>query len=120
LCAHVTGIIGECEVGKEYIDETINAMFEGIICFKPDDNGCYRPVSLGGCYSTPTYTADDVVIWFDKIPTREMLDVIKERALTFIERYKALYKWGNHTIEILGIDLIDIEHSLKTETTKIF
>lgn len=115
LCAHVTGIIGECEVGEEYIDETVNAMFEGFLSFKPDDSGCYRPVSLGGCYSTPNYNANDVVIWFGEMPTKEMVTMIKERALTFNERYKELYKWGNHNIEILGFALVEIEYSVKIQ-----
>lgn len=28
LCAHLTGIVGECEVGEEYVDESITEIFE--------------------------------------------------------------------------------------------
>lgn len=55
LCAYVTGIIGECEVGdeeaKEFAqDHSGDNPFEEIIEMPPDDNGCHRPVML---WSTP-------------------------------------------------------------------
>ena len=31
MCAHVTGHVGECEVGEEFVDENISKLFESVI-----------------------------------------------------------------------------------------
>jgi hypothetical protein len=99
MCAHVTGHIGECGVGDNYIDYTIAEKFEDYISQETDDYGCYRPVALGYYLG---YSNDDVVIWFEKKPTQEHIDIIKERLGTFD---------GN--IEIKGILLLDIKKTIK-------
>jgi len=77
LCAHSTGIIGECEVGHEYADETITTIFEQSIATPADDNGTRRPVGLGS--RNEGATGNDVVIYFDSEPTKEQVQIIKER-----------------------------------------
>ena len=81
LCAHLTGIVGECEVGEEYVDESITEIFEQSIDTPADDNGTRRPVSLGS--QNEGATGQDVVIYFDSEPTKEQVQIIKERLLTF-------------------------------------
>ena len=81
LCAHLTGIVGECEVGSEYIDESITEIFEQSIDTPADDNGTRRPVGLGS--QNEGASGQDVVIYFDSEPTKEQVQIIKERLLTF-------------------------------------
>lgn len=110
MCAHVTGHTGECGVGDEYVDESIAEKFEDYVSQESDDNGCYRPVALG--YDLG-YSNDDVVIWFEKKPTQELIDTIKERLETFNETRKELQAWGNDAIEVKGILLLDIKRTKK-------
>jgi len=49
MCAFMTGVIGECEVGereaKEFFEE-FDEKFEDIIISSPDEHGCNRPVEI--------------------------------------------------------------------------
>lgn len=71
LCAYVTGVIGECEVGKEFSDlysqETREeySQFEDIIDMRPDDHGCHRPTSI---YPTKGWLYDGE---FGEVPEAE-------------------------------------------------
>jgi len=107
LCAHLTGQIGECEVGEEYVDSEVAEIFEEVVNQKPDDHACYRPVSLGGCNLTEGYNAQDIVIWFSETPDKEQVDLIEERAKTFSDIYVAKREW-NKPVKILGIEPIKI------------
>mgnify|MGYP001576192315 CR=1 FL=1 len=44
LCAHVTGMVGECEVGIEFVDEQIETLFDNVI--DVEDEGCARPCAI--------------------------------------------------------------------------
>ena len=101
MCAYLTGQIGECEVGKELINEEIKELFDGYIQDEPDDNGCYRPVTLG-C-DVAGFTADDVVIFFGVEPTDLQLTSIQERMNDF-----AIGKG----IKILGVDFVQFHSSI--------
>ena len=114
LCAHLTGIIGECEVGDDYVDENIESIFDQSVKSVPDDNGCYRPVSLGGCKKTREFTSNDVVIWFDSIPTPEQQALIKERALTFNKAAAEHNQWHKKDINIDSIILREIEVNINS------
>lgn len=57
MCAFVTGVVGECEVGADLAEGTINDLEEGgcasflewideHIVHESDDNGCHRPCSI--------------------------------------------------------------------------
>lgn len=50
ICAYITGVIGDCEVGSEF--EESKQMFEDIVIQLPDCNGYKRPVST---YLNPNY-----------------------------------------------------------------
>jgi hypothetical protein len=103
MCAHITGCIGECEVGKEYVDEEIQKKFEKIVIEEPDDNGCYRPVTLG-CY-IKGFKNTDVVIFFDKKPSQAHIDIMKERLKTF----------NYQKVEIKGLQLLTFNKSVTKE-----
>ena len=113
LCAHLTGIVGDCEVGDDYVDENIESIFEGNIKTPPDDNGTRRPVSLGGCSKTREFNSNDVVIWFDSIPTEEQQAIIKERAETFNQIHVIKYNW-NKAIKIESIILREVEVNINS------
>ena len=100
MCAHLTGHIGECEVGEELVVEEIRTLFESVIGNEQDDNGCYRPVALG-C-DIEGGTNQDVVIFFDEKPTQEHIDTIKERVKTF--EY-------DEDLEIKGLELVEFKRS---------
>lgn len=110
MCAHVTGHIGECGVGDEYVDESIAEKFEDYIGLESDDHGCYRPAELG--YDLG-YSNNDVVIWFEKKPTQELIDTIKERLETFNETRKKLQTWNNDAVEVKGILILDVKRTTK-------
>lgn len=106
LCAHLTGIVGECEVGKEYVDEEITEIFEQSIDTPADDNGTRRPVGLGS--QNEGATSHDVVIYFDSEPTKEQVQVIKERLLTFKPS-----DWVKN-LKFEGIELIEYQRTFIT------
>jgi hypothetical protein len=100
MCAHVTGHVGECEVGKEYVDTFVAKEFEDIIGNEPDDNGCYRPVTLG-C-NIKGFTNQDVVIFFEEEPTQKHIDLIKERLIDFDYSGE----------KVLGLELVEFHKSV--------
>lgn len=103
MCAYVTGQIGECEVGEEFVDDNIRNLFSNVMDL-PDDHGCYRPVSLDDSNS------DNLIIFFEDEPTKEQIQIMMERSSNFSEVRKItepmarFYKDTN--IKILGFDLI--------------
>lgn len=104
MCAHVTGHVGECEVGEEFVDTYVAEEFEEIIGNEPDDHGCYRPVTLG-C-NIDGYSNQDIVIFFNEEPTQSHLDTIKERLATF----------DGSKVSVLGVELIEFHSSVTKKT----
>jgi hypothetical protein len=92
LCAHLTGIVGECEVGHEYVDEEITTIFEQSIA-TPGNEGA---------------TGNDVVIYFDSEPTKEQVQIIKERLLTFTTYHPVF------CLEFTGLELIEYQRTFIT------
>jgi len=96
LTAYCTGIIGECEVGEEFIDKEITSIFEPYILQVADEYGCYRPCEIvqnseGFYYS--------VAIYFDEKPSNELITLMKVRANQF------------NNIQILGFRLLEIKQN---------
>jgi len=107
MTAYITGHIGECGVGDEYIEE-LPINFDNIIDV-PDEHGCYRPTTIWPLSGTKTkYNA--VAIFFETSPSQEQIDFMKERSYTFDEVVK-----GN--IKITGFRLLEFKS--KTKETKI-
>lgn len=107
MCAHITGTIGDCEVGEELVEDGISKKFPNIQNVA-DDNGCYRPVS---CHELPNSGVNNAVaIFFDinKPPSKEQIELMKERSGTFLEAYRNSSEWNkNATINITGFRLIE-------------
>lgn len=97
LCAHMTGCIGECGVGKEFVDETIKKIFDDKIYWKPDDYGCARPVEI---YPGKDQKYNSLSIFFNEKPTKKEIELLKERAKTF------KFEKG---IKILGFKLLEVK-----------
>jgi hypothetical protein len=105
LCAHLTGTVGECNVGNEFVDEEITEKFDGFMQWVGDEYGCYRPTSLRHD------NTNKLVIYFEKRPPQPLIDLMKERAKTFNEVRKKVWN-KNPDITILGWKLIEfvVEH----------
>ena len=112
MTAHITGIIGECEVGKEYI-EKLSIDFEEIVKQVPDENGCRRPTD---CWESPNGSYDSVAIFFEKRPTTEQIEFMKERAKTFNQKNSEINTYFPGDIKILGFRLIEFVSSTKEES----
>jgi len=106
MCAFVTGRVGECEVGEEFVEDEIETQF-GNVMDVPDDNGCCRPVSL--CDDS-----NNLVIYFETKPTKHQIDLMKERAKLFNEVRKNMDEWNKDSdIKILGFELESYENKVK-------
>jgi hypothetical protein len=114
ITAYCTGIIGECEVGEEFVDETISLIFEENIQQVGDDNGCARPCEA---ISSSNGSCNSIAIYFYIKPTKYQIKIIKERAELFNEIRKTtgnmapFYKDSN--IQILGYRLIEVTQTQK-------
>jgi hypothetical protein len=115
ICAFLTGCVGECEVGKHFV----NVLTEGRPDFAnvmnvADDHGCYRPVSLH------ENNSNDLVIFFEDAPSKEQINWIKENASKFNEARKKDIHMGefyqNSNIKILGFELEKYERNVKSRT----
>lgn len=92
MCGYVTGQIGECGVGlqgsllaQSEIDLDILNWFEENINQVPDDNGCFRPVSIT---SRKDGKYESVEIFFIKEPSSYIIELIKDRVKKFCLRVK--------------------------------
>lgn len=106
MCAYITGQIGECGVGAGIVDVFSSEIknlnwFNQHVVQKPDEYGCYRPVSISvtpGWFNngygrhiregTPTtrtkYPAYlSIEIYVNEIPDNTVLEEIIERAKYF-------------------------------------
>ena len=101
ICAYMTGQIGECGVGNEkaYLAEEevpkLVERMEEIICQKPDENGCHRPVCCIG---------NSLEIYFDEKPSYDDMIILLHRAVMYNRDIKILY--NKFEEEIITRDLI--------------
>lgn len=112
LCAHLTGQISdEDNTGKEYVDENIAELFDDKVKQCPDDNACYRPVGICG------EGAKSVSIFFNEKPTKKEIDMMKNRAETFVEkRRKSGHSWDkDFSLEILEFTVDKKEIKITSE-----
>jgi hypothetical protein len=92
FCAFVTGATGQCGVGddmaKLYVEDhpkgTRFCAMSDRTSGQPDDNGCWRPVSI--CHDdVDAEPYDSLIIFFDTLPEPDELEVITARAKQFCE-----------------------------------
>lgn len=104
MTAFITGVVGECEVGDEYVDQEITEMFDEEIQHASDDNGCYRPCEV--------YKGDSVAIFFNSKPSDALIETMKSRAYLFNDKRKQLDRWNPESdIKILGFKGIEVSRN---------
>lgn len=110
--AHITGHVGECEVGEEFVDDEISNKFLNVMDI-PDEHGCLRPVS--SYHSSGQYNS--VAIFFDSLPTVDQIELMKERAMTFLAAFNAKGRMRKNkkevVINILGFRQLIFETIIK-------
>lgn len=104
LTAFCTGIVGECDVGSEFIslyEKEENYDFMDILEHIPDeDDGCHRPCV---CYNLNN-KYNSVRVFFNNKPTVEELSIIKRRAKIYCKQNAI--KILNYNILIIKIEKI--------------
>ena len=111
MCAYLTGCVGECEVGEEYVDKDISAIFSDIIEQCPDDHGCYRPCEIVK-YNEGSYQS--VGIFFRSKPTDEQIEIMKKRAYSFNQVRASMRSYDRDSdIKILGFRLLEVINTIK-------
>lgn len=127
FCAFVIGATGECGVG-EYLaaeyreDHPQGTKFWNLsdrCSHQPDDNGCYRPVSI---YHDPEFDSEmaryhSVIIFLSSVPEDDEFELILSRAKEFCAWQS--YKGQKKPLNLRGAKLISnkVERIIKTQRT---
>lgn len=99
MCAYLTGSVGDCGVGDEYIDESVyEKLGEDLTISKPDDRGWCRPVSVAWGDNN-----NYLVIYLNRKLTKDELDFIDKRAKEFQE-IRRNEKHGDKKFKYLGLE----------------
>jgi hypothetical protein len=118
MTAFATGVLGECQVGDEMLEDffegaaafgydvdpdDMNAVspFEGLMAQKGDGEGCNRPCAI----SLKDGEYNSVEMYMDQRPADRDLAFITERIHAF-PAYSAQQRFGQRGLEVLGIRLI--------------
>jgi len=118
MCAYMTGRIGDCEVGEEYVETLIAEKFYNVESLPDDDVGCCRPVTIvvGNPYFEIDMTHDEkcnsLIIYFRDEPSEEQIEIMKKRAYYFPglrQRNKQSWGIGNKEFKVLGFMLVESE-----------
>lgn len=117
LCAYVTGITGDCEVGSDYadlfsqeIDTDKEDLFEEIE-LRSEHDGCARPCAI---FKSPNSTKyNSVAIFFYKKPNKDLILLMKERAKKYNDHLLSEF---DSSITITGFRLIKEETILTEES----
>jgi len=85
MCAFMTGMIGDCEVGYEYAERFLEDYDHELdfITDKADENGCYRPVQI---YPTPGLWNNGLGFSFTEGQEELALQKYKESMISYIEQ----------------------------------
>ena len=104
LCVHITGVIGECGVGEEFVNQQT---FPADVLQIADEHGCSRPCTL---WHTSDKKPHSVLIYLSDEPTPEVIAIVKDRAKTFRQRWQSVRpNWNLELREILGFRVIRFE-----------
>jgi hypothetical protein len=92
MCAYITGITGDCEVGSEFAELYTKDTGEEESKFLDyiemrSDNGCNRPCEI---WRKDSKQYNAVAIFFQKLPPNDMLQTIQSRASTFAEAKRTI------------------------------
>jgi hypothetical protein len=117
LCAYITGLVGDCDVGGEYStlfqQEETTPPFDEVVAY-PDDHGCFRPCEIFKDSKGAKYNS--VAIHFETRPTASHIEIMKRRAFLFPT---ALTKYDSSRlgkIKITGFRLIEQTCTHKVES----
>jgi len=131
LCAYITGVIGECEVGDEFAalyrketgdgDGVWDGQFVDYV-EQREEYGCARPCS---CWPSPKQKGaehnNSVAIFFNKKPTSKLIALMKERAGKFAEAKRKIAEeedlsWDkNFKLTIHGFRLVQEKTTTEEE-----
>jgi hypothetical protein len=129
FCAFVMGRIGDCGVGEEMLDLFEEDHPSGSEFWamsdrcqnEPDDNGCYRPVSIYYDTDVDRTRYESLIIFFQTVPSEKEMAVILDRAKRFCAERPDTMAWkGPMTpLTLKGVRLISnkVERVIKTVTT---
>jgi hypothetical protein len=95
MCAYCTGVVGDCEVGKDLAAGFPHGEWCDRMLQFPDDHGCHRPASIWG---GPKF--NDVAMFFAGRPSKREWEIIRSRA----KEFAAID--GGSRLKILGFKLI--------------
>ena len=133
LCAYVTGILGECEVGEEEAAQALEdfggvSPFENLMAQEMDESGCFHPVTI---WPTPGLWRDgmgnivpethsprhpaynSVALLFDTMPKPALMQTIRDRAARFCQRKGVTitgYRLVTRTVVMAEMPLPEGEH----------
>ena len=97
MCAFMTGITGDCEVGSEEAERFKEDMtekgldpdlFDGYLDFQSDDHGDYRPASIWDADESGNYNT--VAIFFCELPDADQTVLLRERAYEYAAENKII------------------------------
>lgn len=83
MCAFMTGMIGDCEVGYEYAERFLEDYDHELdfVTDKADESGCYRPVQI---YPTPGLWNNGMGFAFTEGQEELALEKYKESMISYI------------------------------------
>lgn len=93
LCAHITGHIGDCGVGDDFVESGIELRFKTILQI-PDDRGCYRPCSI---WPTPGYLNNGMGFGYKPGQEKEALEALKKSYLDYADHMLKVYAHSPET-----------------------
>ena len=120
MCAWCTGVVGDCQVGDEFVEDTGEYLFDDLLNIN-DDRGTGRPCTMFGIERD----WKSVLIFFENRPTDQQIEIVRNRMHTFNDHAK---KIGHHShqegLKIEGLRMIQfivthehIEHDLDSPCT---
>ena len=90
MCAFITGELGDCGVGSKNISNKLDYSIFKDLLRQESEEGCYRPVT--------TFGDNTVEIFFNNKPSKDILNIVKERAKLFDSNIKIIDTYINETV----------------------
>jgi hypothetical protein len=127
FCAFVIGKFGQCGVGEDMAelyeeDHPKGTPFWALgdrCSAQPDDNGCYRPVSIYYDRDVDKNRYESLIIFFDTLPEDDEIEMVIARAKNFCSErpdWKS-YQGEKRPLTLRGVHLISnkVERVIKIE-----
>lgn len=107
MCAYMTGLIGDCEVGEEraalYEADGLSPLNELVNRYRADERGCCRPVAIfAGGGDNKSFG-----IFLHCEPNEEEWEILKKRALAFAGDKRKKNRFVDYdNLKVLGMRLV--------------